>query len=846
MNRHSRRSFLRLGGAAATGALIPAYAAHTENAHTENAYTRTAHLETAYAEATPSTSADPLAELRHRWRDVTAGSGFDATAEPYRTRLARLGTRAAGYRDAMAPAATSLWPDLAFPSLGATPARLRTMARAYALPGTGLTGDANLAAAVADGVDHYRRRVYAADADQVGNWWHWQIGAPRNLLDAALLIGPHLMDPRSEALREAVDNFVPECRLDDYEGTSTGANRVDLCVVTLLRAVLGSDPAKAALAVSALSPVFPHVSEGDGFYRDGSFVQHTTVPYQGTYGASLLSGLATLFAVLRGSPWEVTDPNRQVVLDSVERTFAPFVHDGFCMDLVSGRAVGRRPYGDHDRGRAIASAILLLGETASAAERSRWQGMVKGWALRDTHRPMLDAAEEDDLGFHARLAAILDDDAVLAAEEPAGHRLLAMSARAVHRGPRTGPAHGVQGVQGVQGEEGEEGEEGVQGARGVQGGPGWCAALSMASHRVGHYEHGNGENLRGWHTGSGMLYWWADGHGDQYSDSFWTTVDPYRLPGTTVSTRRLADGAGEAWGDTCPPGRWVGGATDGVYATVGQHLNGFESTLDAFKSWFFLDDAVVCLGAGITAEDGVPVETVVDNRRTGAPLTVDEGRGWAHLEGHGGYVLPCGTRLRTLREERAARDPALREDRAAARDPALDGRDPAPGEDRAGGRDPVTRNYVTLWLDHGVDPVSAGYVYLLLPGASLAETRARAADPGWARVLANTARQQGVRVPSLGLTAVNFWNDGAAGDLTASAPCAVLVRERGDGTATLTVSDPRRDLSELTVTWNRPVTEVLHGHPLLAGATTGAGLTLTFGRLASRGGGSNTVTVRLG
>ena len=152
---------------------------------------------------------------------------------------------------------------------------------------------------------------------------------------------------------------------------------------------------------------------------------------------------------------------------------------------------------------------------------------------------------------------------------------------------------------------------------------------------------------------------------------------------------------------------------------------------------------------------------------------------------------------------------------------------------------------MTLWLDHGVDPDSAGYVYLLLPGASLARTRARAADPGWARVLANSARQQGVQVPSLGITAVNFWNGGTVADLTADAPCAVLVGESGDGTATLTVSDPRRDLDELTVTWDRPVAEVLDGHPLLTGATTGARLTLAFGRLADRGGGSQTVTVRL-
>ncbi|GAA2844720.1 polysaccharide lyase 8 family protein [Streptosporangium fragile] len=735
------------------GALIPADAAHTPD--------------------------DSFALLRRNWRDVTAGSGFDAAAEPYRTRLTKLGAAAARYRDTMAPADASLWPGLAFPSFAATPRRLQTMARAYVLPGTGLTGDANLAAAVATGIDHYRRRVYAAGADPVGNWWHWQIGVPRTLLDAAVLIGPHLTDRQSTALRDAVDHFVPECRLDDYSGTSTGANRVDLCTVMLLRAILRSDPGKAALAASALSPVFPYVDEGDGFYRDGSFIQHTSIPYQGAYGASLLSGLATLFAVLRGSPWEITDPNRQVVFDMVERSFAPFVRNGFCMDLVRGRGVGREPYGDHRRGREIAASILLLGDAASAAERARWQAVVKGWALRNTRTPMLDAAERSDLAFHARLAAILGDGAIPAADEPAGHRLLPMSARAVHRRP------------------------------------GWCAGLSMASSRIGHYEHGNGENLRGWHTGSGMLYWWAEGHDDQYSDSFWPTVDPYRLPGTTVSTRRLPDGAGEAWGDTCPPGRWVGGATDGTYATVGQHLNGLESTLEAFKSWFFLDDAIVCLGAGITAEDGTPVETIVDNRRTGAPLTVDDRAGWAHLEGHGGYVLPCA-RLRTLREE------------------------------RTGGTEPVTRSYVTLWLDHGVDPRSAGYVYLLLPGASRAATRARAADPGWARVLANTARRQGVQVPSLGITAVNFWNDGVAGALAADAPCAVLVRERGDGTATLTVSDPRRDLSELTVTWDRPVAEVLHGHPLLTSATTGAKLTLTFGCLADREGGSETVTVRLG
>ncbi|MEU4545548.1 polysaccharide lyase 8 family protein [Nonomuraea dietziae] len=731
MGGYSRRSVLQLGGIAAVGTALSASGARASVEHTWP---------------------ESFALLRRRWRDVTA--------EPYRSRPDRLGAKAAGYRDTMAPARTSLWPGLAFPSFDDTPERLQTMARAYAMEGTGLTGDASLAEAVATGIDHYRRRVYRAGADPVGNWWNWQIGVPKRLLDAAVLIAPHLTEARSRALRDAVDHFVPERLLTDYSGNSTGANRVDLCTVTLLLAMLRGDPGRATLAVSALSPVFSYVSEGDGFYRDGSFIQHTSIPYQGGYGMVLLSGVACLFAVLRGSPWEVTS---RVVLDSVESSFAPFVHDGFCMDLVNGRGIARGAYGDHRRGDAIGSAVLLLSESAPATEGARWRGMVKGWALRSVRTD-------------GRFAELLDDDTVPALPEPEGHRLLPMSARAVHRRRS------------------------------------WCAGLSMASHRIGHYEHGNGENERGWHTGSGMLYWWAEGHGEQYSDSFWQTVDPYRLPGTTVSTRRLPDGAGRGWGDTCPPARWVGGATDGWYATVGQHLYGLESTMEAFKSWFFLDDAVVCMGAGITARDGVPVETVVDNRRTDARLTLDAGL--AHLEGHGGYVLPTGADLRTLREH------------------------------RSGGS--ASRGYVTLWLDHGVDPRSADYVYLLMPGATLSQTRARAADPRWARVLANTAGRQGVHVPSLGLTAVNFWNGGAVGGLTASGPCAVLAREGGDGTATLTVSDPRCDLSELTVTWDRPVAEVLGAHPSLTGSATGGGFTLSFARPADLSGGSATVTVRLG
>lgn len=52
----------------------------------------------------------------------------------------------------------------------------------------------------------------------------------------------------------AVDHFVPDSAVASYTGTSTGANRVDLCRVLALRGVVGGSAAKIALAGDALSP----------------------------------------------------------------------------------------------------------------------------------------------------------------------------------------------------------------------------------------------------------------------------------------------------------------------------------------------------------------------------------------------------------------------------------------------------------------------------------------------------------------------------------------------------------------------------------------------------------------
>jgi hyaluronate lyase len=216
-----------------------------------------------------------------------------------------------------------------------------------------------------------------------------------------------------------------------------------------------------------------------------------------------------------------------------------------------------------------------------------------------------------------------------------------------------------------------------------------------------------------------------------------------------------------------------------------------------------VDDAVVCLGAGIRCTDGTDVETVFDNRRLGEDVgaeacTVDGrpvGEGehrfdaarWAHLEGHGGWVWPGGTRLRTLREQRTG----------------------AWSDINTGSvTDPVARRYQTLWTNHGTDPEDAAYVYLLMPGAGRARLAARAADEGWLRIDANTAAAQAVTVPRLGFAAANFFAAGRAGRLSATSPSSVLVRREGR-TADLHIAEPPRTGGTFEVVWHRPVREVL-------------------------------------
>ena len=105
----------------------------------------------------------------------------------------------------------------------------------------------------------------------------------------------------------------------------------------------------------------------------------------------------------------------------------------------------------------------------------------------------------------------------------------------------------------------------------VQRTPNYMLGLSLYSSRTSSFEAGNKENKRGWHTADGMVYLYNEDD-VQFNAAYWPTVDPYRLPGTTVDTVQLADET-SAFTAVTSKEKWVGGVAHDGAAAVGMALN---------------------------------------------------------------------------------------------------------------------------------------------------------------------------------------------------------------------------------------------------------------------------------
>ncbi|MFJ7936077.1 polysaccharide lyase family 8 super-sandwich domain-containing protein [Sporosarcina sp. NPDC096371] len=721
-------------------------------------------------------------QMRNRWKEQLVGqvdlNVQDADVEAYVNKVSTMGEQlwTTLNKDVNR---TYLWPRLSTDTVSADYTtqfnNLKKLALAYGIEGSVLYGNEALRADLLDALDFMVITKKYNGSYSTGNWWDWQIGSPQPFVDTLIILRDDLLKlpgglERLDMYVKAISGYASDPAKQWPSYTATGANRTDIGISVLGAAILIEQDAKMKLVQQTVPDVFKMVKSGDGLYQDGSVVQHTNHAYTGSYGNELLKGVGRIQSIVAGTEWEMKDASIENVFQTVRNGYIPLMFRGQMMSMVNGRSISRAPFTnpfttEFAAGSETIANTLLISQFASTEDQQYFKQAVKHW---------LDTSKNANNYFeHAR-----DLGALLAAKEVINDH--SISAAIPYKGMK------VYGSM----------------ARAVQVKDSYAVGISMYSNRIANYEYGNTENSHGWHTADGMLYVY-NADSKQFNEGYWPTVDPYRLPGTTVDTKPLADGVAQS---KTSPQTWVGGATDGQVGAVGMYLDKTNLQLGmdlrAKKSWFLLNDAIVALGADIQGESASSIETIVENR-----LVTDEvfslnneqlfneaqtmdvsARSWGNLAGKTkeesiGYYFPQQTSLTLQKETRVGKYADI--------------------NGYFNNDQTYTNDYVKVLINHGKSVKDATYAYVILPGQTAQETKLYA-EKNTLEILRNDAFIQAVKVQDSDMLLANIWsaNGGTVYGITVDKPASIVATEE-DGRFVISISNPTHSATKIQLNVDR-------------------------------------------
>ena len=540
--------------------------------------------------------------LRQRASTLLTGKGTGACGEDVRRKRAELEAEAQGLLCSLQSPEGSgfLWEDCSGRAnyLLLTFRRLKLIATAARTQGTKFYKDSGIAAEVLSAADFLCRTGYNESVDGTKSWWMYEAAIPRDLMDIAILLRDDMTREQRDMYVGAVSHFNPDpvyikgCKL------SSGANRVWKCIATVKQGITEESVNTVMRGRAALDDIFRYSESGDGFYRDGSFIQHEIHPYNGGYGCALLENIVCLMSILAGTEFAVSAEEAEYVYSRVHDSFEPLVYRGAMMSLVKGREI-TRPAGEFSAGAtALQSALLLAEQAEDADERHRLYGIAREW---------YSGIEEKNYRYMSVRGVELMEELLCKRSGSAG-----------------GASVYFKGYPCMD--------------RAVCRGDGFALGIAMSSDRTAKYEGILGENRRGWHTAEGALYLYNADVG-QFADIFWVTADYSRLAGVTASKRGLSDNDGTEYLQSRGQCGCVNAG--GGCGAAAMLLESFDKALTAKKSWFFFENKLAALGAGISEATGAGAETTIENRMLDNMPEPAAVIGGTEVE-HGGETVVCG------------------------------------------------------------------------------------------------------------------------------------------------------------------------------------------------------------
>lgn len=592
-----------------------------------------------------------------------------------------------------------------------------------------------------------------------GNWWQWSIGSPTAIVNILLCVEEGIDDALIEQVLAPVDKRI-------YLPGMTVANRTWIAYPCLVSSMLQEDGERAVKVIQGILDVFPYVTTGDGFYADGSMIQHNKLSYIHGYGGSFFGSITDELYCLTGTAFDIemkdgkfstiyTDNVFKFFFDSVE----PLVYDGFAIYGSSGRGMGA------GSARGVVANMIKLVSAASPDVAERYWSLLKYYETCDSNYSNI----EGSVAYPVR--SVYNAYRARTDVEPRSDYYF---------------SHIFAGMDRV-----------------VTHQSNFSAVLCMSSTRIYRFEAINGAGGSGWYLGDGALFFYGSQAG-AYNGTYFERLDKLMIPGTTVSSFRRDSVQYTTDTGLLNGNSFVGGVANSAGSAVSAMFlqyytsdylgDNFSSDLQAQKAYFFFDDEVVCIGSGINASNTSKINvgkvyTVVGNHDsvvTNSKYFVDGEEVELPTEkvdkNYTDAVVYSGAKYMTVRNF------------GGYYFPGANGASISIRQDIGNGY-----KMGQIYFDHGEAPKNATYAYVVLPEMSAEDVAAYAANPD-IEVLTDSNFVTVVRENTLKQTGYVFWYGTYANGVRTSAGATILKTDNDDGTFTYNVSEPTQKLLNVTVT----------------------------------------------
>ena len=615
---------------------------------------------------------------------------------------------------------------------------IKTMALGYSIKGSDIYHDPKLKDDILYALDYMHENYYKSKSLHTytsNNWWDWEIGSAQSLVNILLLMEDTITQSQINKYLLPINSYV-------VIPSRTMSNRVDLAYVSISSAALQNNYNRLIDSINLLNDTLPYVTKGDGFYTDGSFIQHTVIAYTGSYGPIMLEALSKLVTATSGTVFEFSD---EVIITQYRwavDSFVPLMYKGAMMGLVRGRSIVRTTT-DISLGLTAVQGMLRLTEYLSDPTLNyNLKSIIKEYYNynQSTYKSGLTPYD------YEILMSIVNDKDVIARSNDEFTKVFGKMDRSI-----------------------------------AQFGN-YAVGISMSSARIAKYEAINGENGKGWYTGEGMLYIYINT--DDYRPDYWKYVNMYKLPGTTVSLATRQDKNIEA-SYTLTSCTFVGGSYLDMNMVTAMNFKadankiGFTSNLTGNKGYFVFENEIVCLGNGLSYSGNDNVETIIENRildqtktfsYNGKVLSSKQSTlkdvNYMYIQGYGGIYMPT------------KRDVILNR--------------PSNGV-----------SFIELSINHGNNFTNETYEYVILPLKTSSETEAYSKNPN-VQILVNDTNVSAVKDKKNNVTEYIFWKKGTytidGNSITVDNPCTVIITNNK-----ISLSDPTQKISTIKLTLNSQV-----------------------------------------